>query len=216
MSDRSAETRSASAAAPGTPVPAAGDQPPDSDLRRRAAWLLAMLIVVAVLFVVVMTTLFTSSSRSPDAHGGRDDTAGALPSTSAAPPSPTARSSPPTTASTSAADRTTRSCPGTDACILQGDPARTAAAINDYRRSNGLTALPTRVTRAAQRCALSDGSTCSGNWAETFVATLDGKLAVTKLQSRAHLLDASTTSFEIGWAFDPRTHRYFLAVVRNT
>lgn len=196
----------------------------ESDLRRRAAWLLAMLVVAAVLVVVVMTRLLDSSGGGGASTGlaGPDDTltpsATATAAATSSRPTPRPSSGTPSTGGSGPsayAGPSTTTCPSTAACVLQGDPAEAIAAVNAYRQAHGQHSLPGTVSPAAQRCALSDGSDCSGGWAETYLGRLDGTAAVTKIAGLAKLLDPQMTSFGIGWAYKPTAKTYYLAVVRS-
>lgn len=199
----------------------------ESDLRRRAAWLLVMLAVVAVLFVIVISSVVKTHDSSngdtgpkpldPDASSATSSPASssqthAHKSPSQHPPSqhPHTHSS---TASTSPPTGRT-SCPTPKPCVLPGDPGGAIQALNDYRAQHGQDAVPGTTSARAQQCALSNGSNCSGGWAETWDSRLNGSVMVHKVASRGHLLDP-IKSFAVGWAFNPATKVYYFAVIRT-
>jgi len=194
------------------------DRAEESDLRRRAAWLLLMLGVVAVLFVIVLSTVLDSGGGGNNGSGP-DDTLSASTHPSSArlstPPSARGGSTTSSTASSSASAPATRDCPTTAPCALQGDFGNAITAINDYRVKNGKKPVPGTVSKAAQKCALSNGSNCSGGWAQSQVATLDGAAAVGKIAKLGKLLDPNMKSFGVGWAYSPQQHQYFFAIVRS-
>ena len=197
----------------------------NAELRRRAAWLLVMLVVVAALFVVVMVTFFNSSGGD-----GSNRIADVGPTSVAVAPSSTTPAHSPTrehpspSVSTSVASsastvghpyRGSASCPSAQPCVLAGDVGDAVAAINAYRTAHGQSAVPGAVSKAAQQCALGNGDNCSGGWAETQVATADGKQAVDKILQFGKLLDPQLKSIEVGWAYDPQGKQFFFAIVRN-
>lgn len=198
----------------------------ESDLRRRAAWLLVMLAVVAVLFVIIISAIVKTSKHGNNAGPGPLDRAA---TGSSATQSPTTHPSqhPSNRRSTSQAvsrshsssssspAAATTSCPGMQACILDGDVGNTIARINDYRSQHGLPAVQGTVSPRAQTCALNNGSGCSGSWAETFLADPNGQLAVTKILPFAHLDDPQVKSVGVGWAYSPEARTYYYAVVRG-
>lgn len=200
----------------------------DSDLRRRAAWLLLMLAIVAVLLVVVISALVSTHGASGP------DTAGKKPLDNVATESgvpqqgpsgqhskhhrrhhPGPGSGPTTRTGTRTIPVGSTTCPGTETCILDGDPGNAIQAINDFRTAHGLPAVPGSVTRQAQTCALNNGSGCTGGWAETLLSDLDGEEAVQKIEQFAHFEDPHLTSIEVGWAYDPGAKLYYFAIVRN-
>lgn len=211
------------------------DPKSESDLRRRAAWLLLMLAVVAVLLVIVIGALVHTGGKT----GGGDSGQGALdpqatssgrpagtpshPATHAA--RPTEQSSHPAShsASPSASHRAksrhravgTTHCPTAATCILQGDVGGGIPAIDAYRASQGLPAVPGSVTPQAQQCALHNGDGCSGGWAETELSTPNGREAVRKMLGFARLEDPQMKSVGVGWAYDPAAKLYYFAIVRT-
>lgn len=192
----------------------------ESDLRRRAAWLLAMLAVVAVLFVILLTTLLHTSGNGGGGQGaGPDDTLTPTTSSTSTPSGPS-KSPGRSAVSTSSAPGSSSthgsaSCPTNAACALDYDVGNAVAAINAYRVQNNQQEVPGLVSKAAQRCALGNGSGCSGGYAESQVQKPTGKAAVAKISKLGKLLDPSMKSFEVGWAYDPGTKQYFFAVIRN-
>jgi hypothetical protein len=189
------------------------DEPAESDLRKRAAWLLAMLALVAGLFVVLFTTLLSSGGGG--SHGdqaGPDDSL--APTSASASSHPTPRSSG-RASSAATSQAATPSCPTTSACALDGDVGGAVDAINAYRTQHNQKAVPGTVSSAAKKCALHNGSGCSGNYAESQVAKPTGAAAVAKISKLGKLLDPSLTSFAIGWAYDPQAKQYFFAVIRQ-
>lgn len=205
------------------------DESGESDIRKRAAWLLVMLALVAVLFAVLMiTVLGGNKGGTPHAALGNDpirSLSAAAPSTSAttkAHPSAAHGSAegsgtsggPATGTSSTSTGPAPHSCPSAAPCALDGDIGNAIAAVNAYRAQHGKGPVPGAVSAAAQKCALSNGSDCSGGWAESQVAGPDGQAALAKVLSFAHDIN-SMTSFEIGWAYDPAGHQYFFAIVQN-
>jgi hypothetical protein len=193
----------------------------ESDLRRRAAWFLVMLAAVAVLFIVVISALVkTNDGGSPGSKPGALDSAA-----SSQPTKPTSahntqhsqsatHSSSPARSSSSPAAGTTK-CPTSQTCILQGDAGNGIGAVNAYRTQHGLPAVPGTVSPQAQACAFSNGSNCSGGWAETYLATPNGAEAVNKMLAFAHVLDPQMKNFGVGWAYSPSAHMYYFAIIRN-
>jgi hypothetical protein len=189
----------------------------ESELRRRAAWLLAMLVVVAALVVILMVVFLKGGKDKPNPNGIKP-----IPT---APPSTAQRhqiapvSNAPTTGSSiSTPTRVTHhhvSCPSDAPCIAHGDIGNAVAAINAYRTSHGASAVSGTVTPAAQTCAVTNGSQCTGSWAESQLPSPNGKIAVEKVQSLTDLLSASITSLEVGWAYDPTAREYYFAVISD-
>lgn len=218
------------------------DESGETEIRKRAAWLLAMLAVVAILFAVLMVTVFGGNTGKAPHTALGDDPIRSLSAAQSSPPSPHSRShskhhnkhpqpsqsaehgspagsgsnsSTPTAGiSSTPVGPAPDSCPSSTPCALQGDIGNAITAVNAYRVAHGAAAAPGTVGAAAQQCAASNGSDCSGEWAETWVSTADGQQAVTKVLSYAHSI-TSMKSFEIGWAYDPAGHQYFFAIVQN-
>jgi hypothetical protein len=195
------------------------DESQDSDLRRRAAWLLAMLAVVAVLFVVLLTFLLDSGGSSKKSNGSAPDgTLAISPSSSSAHRAATSSAARPSASSSPSGETSTgpatKDCPTDQPCALDGDYGKAIDAINAYRAENGQKPVPGTVSKAAQKCALSNGSDCSGGWAESQVPTMDGTQAVKKVASLGKLLQPMK-SFGIGWAYSPSQKQYYFAVVRT-
>lgn len=199
----------------------------ESEIRRRAAWLLAMLALVAVLLVTLMVTFLRSGGKHPIANPSTYPTA---PLSQSPNPSPgrhhhhTTSSSSSSSAGSSSSvsippssSRHTVSCPSDSPCIASGDIGNAVAAINQYRQQNGQPAVNGSVSQAAQQCALSNGSDCSGSWAESQVPSPNGHMAVQKILPFAHsLLDPGLSSLEVGWAYDPAGHEFYFALIQNT
>ncbi|WP_375489568.1 hypothetical protein [uncultured Jatrophihabitans sp.] len=193
------------------------DESGDSDLRRRAAWLLGMLALVAVLLVVLLVLVANGggSGGSGQDNAGPDDTLGPTSTASAASHS----SSPSSASSTSAATSShpeRASCPTKSTCALDYDIGDAVAAINAYRTHNGMQAVPGKVSAGAAKCAQHQGDgNCPDGYAETQVTKPTGKSVVAKIEQRAKLGDASMTSFQVGWAFDPGSKQYYFVVAHD-
>ena len=196
----------------------------DSDLRRRAAWLLGMLAIVAVLFVVVMTQLVGTGSdaKKNGGPGALDSAVASHPTSSSAASASSgpgrteaahASTTPPSSGGNPSAVHGLK-CPTKQTCVLDGDPGNGIAAVNDYRTQNGKDAVVGRVSAKAQQCALNNGNGCSGGWAETELAKLDGPAAVQKILPFAHLL-SDMKGFAVGWAYDPGAKLYYFAIIRS-
>jgi hypothetical protein len=202
------------------------DESGESEIRKRAAWLLVMLALVAGLFAVLMITVL-GGNKGGTPHTALKDP---ITSLSAAPPSTPATTTahpsaahgtaegsgsggPATGTSSTSTGPAPHSCPTTAPCALDGDIGNAIAAVNAYRAQHGKGPVPGVVSAAAQKCALSNGSDCSGGWAESQVASPDGQAAFAKVLSFAHDID-TMKSFEIGWAYDPAGHQYFFAIVQ--
>lgn len=208
-----------------------GEQEVDSDLRRRAAWLLLMLAIVAVLLVVVISALVsTNNDDGSDSSGNKplDNVATQSGGQQQGPsghsghqrrhhnqPGPGGGSSTNSGTGTSTIPVGTTTCPGTETCVLQGDPGNAIQAINDFRAAHGQPAVPGSVTTQAQTCAVNNGSGCTGGWAETLLSDLNGEEAVQKIEQFAHFEEPHLTSIEVGWAYDPGAKLYYFAIVRN-
>ncbi len=190
------------------------DEPAESDLRKRAAWLLAMLAVVAGLCVLLFTTLLGGSGGGSNGNqGGLDDNLG--PSSAATVVTHSPSPSPSTSGSTSSSAHAPASCPTSSACALDGDVGGAVDAINAYRTQHNQKSVPGSVSSAAKKCALANGSGCTGGWAESQVSKPTGAAAVAKISKLGRLLDPSMTSFEVGWAYDPQSKQYYFAIIRN-
>ncbi len=207
------------------------DDLPESDLRKRAAWLLAMLAVVAGLFVVLSLTLFNGSGG-----GGGDSNQGQIadpptdistPASGSAPqssraPSTTRTSTAPSgngSASSSTSGTVPKpTCPGDSKCSVTGDVTGAMSAINAYRTQHGKKAVPTTASPKAAKCALSSGNDCPDSFVWVRVTDLSGSgvvKGVNGFNSNDDLLTNSTTSFEVGWAYDPGSKSLSCAVIRN-
>jgi hypothetical protein len=206
------------------------DESGETEIRKRAAWLLATLALVAILFAVLMVTVLggktghaphtalqdpirslsaapqTDVSRStPNPHPSAEN---GSPEGSSSPSTPTAGTQ------TTAVGAAPHSCPGSAPCALDGDIGNAIAAVNAYRVAHGAQPVPGTVSTAAQQCAASNGSHCSGGWAESQVPTADGQAALNKVLSFAHDLTSMKT-FAVGWAYDPAGHDYLFAIVQD-
>lgn len=205
----------------------------ESDLRRRAAWLLGMLALVAVLFAALMVVFIggdkkkskshlgdhpiTVTSVSPHASSGRatSPSRSLAGGPSGSPSAPgTSGQSAPTTNTPTTGHRKPDSCPTSAPCALDGDIGNAIGAVNAYRVGHGKKPVPGSVTKAAQDCAVSNGSHCSGSWAESQVPAADGQAALAKVMSRAHDIE-SMPAFQVGWAYDPKGKQYFFAILQN-
>jgi hypothetical protein len=201
------------------------DESGESDIRKRAAWLLVMLALVAVLFAVLMITVL-GGTKGGAPHTALKDPILSLSAGAPSTPVPTTKTrphpsaehgsaeNPGTSTSSTSTGPAPHSCPTTAPCALDGDIGNAIAAVNAYRAQHGAPPVPGSVTAAAQKCALSNGSDCSGGWAESQVASPDGQEALAKVLSFAHDID-TMKSFEIGWAYDPAGHQYFFAIVQD-
>jgi hypothetical protein len=191
------------------------DEPAESDVRKRAAWLLAMLAVVAGLFVLLFTTVLGGSGGSGGGtnQGGPDDSLGPTSAATVVTHSPSR--SPSASGSASSSHPGSTSCPTSSACALDGDVGGAVDAINAYRTQHDQKSVPGSVSSAAKKCALANGSGCTGGWAESQVSKPTGAAAVAKISKLGRLLDPSMTSFEVGWAYDPQSKQYYFAIIRN-
>jgi hypothetical protein len=196
-------------------------EPPESDMRRRAAWLLGMLALVAVLFAALMITFLGGSSPKKSSGVGIDDTAGPPPAPASTQSKPrhhhAAHSSTPSSGSpTTSAPPGHASCPTSAPCGVSTDIGNAVAAINALRTQSHLSPVTGTLSQAAQTCALSNGSQCTGAWAETYLSTPDGAAAIAKIPSRSALLEPSLKSVQYGWAYNPTQKMYYLAVIRGS
>jgi hypothetical protein len=208
------------------------DPTAESEMRRRAAWLLAMLVLVAVLLVALMVVFLKgggskqagptvpalptgpvgkSGSPSPGGSGSTAPTSGSSTGKSSSPGASSGVHVPPRS------HRHHVSCSSDLPCVAHGDIGNAVAAINSYRRQQGQQAVNGRVSDAAQQCALTNGSDCSGEWAETQLPDADGKAALQKVLPLARsLLDPGLKSLEVGWAYDPGAQQYYFALIQHT
>ncbi len=182
--------------------------------RRRALWGLVVLVAIGVLVGSLMVFLGRShTGRGGDGLAGGAPTASSQPAVSAV----TSQTSPPAASPTSlqaASSRppsqtgTASRCPSAAPCVLPGDGGA-VAALNAFRTSHGLPAVPGTATSQAQQCALNqgDGPSCAPHYAWQPVSTREGAQVISMIASRsdgmAWLLDPSMTSFSVGWAFAP-------------
>ena len=161
------------------------DESGESEIRKRAAWLLVMLALVAGLFAVLMITVLGGNKGGTPHTALKDPITFAVRGPADAPPAitkphpPAAHGSaegsssggPATGTSSTSTGPAPHSCPTTAPCALDGDIGNAIAAVNAYRAQHGKTPVPGIVSAAAQKCALSNGSDCSGGWAESQVAS---------------------------------------------
>ena len=200
----------------------------ESDLRRRAVWLLLMLAIVAVLLIVVVSALVSTNNNDASGDSGPGPLDHVATQTGAH-QSPSGQHSKHhqrhhhhprpglggSSTGTSSIPVGSTSCPTSQTCIIQGDPGNAIQAINDFRTAHGQPAVPGSVTALAQNCAVNNGNGCSGGWAETELADLNGEEAVQKIEQFAHFEEPNLTSVEVGWAYDPGAKLYYFAIVRN-
>lgn len=204
----------------------------ESRLRRRAAWVLGVLVVVAGLLVTLMVLFLNSGGNGQPSPKGIKPLPTAPPSaahgqhsvastdTSHAPARRTNRPSAgsPGTPSITEPPRVVHrrvSCPGDAPCIANGDIGNAVAAINAYRVQHGVPAVSGAVTRTAQTCAVTNGSQCTGSWAESQVSNASGEAALRKVAPFTDLLDRNLVSLQVGWAYDPAAHEYYFAVISS-
>ena len=92
------------------------------------------------------------------------------------------------------------------------------SAINAYRAEHGKKAVPTTSTRAAQRCALTEGSDCPSSFVWVRVDDLSGASVVkgvSGFNSSDDLLNDSAKSFAVGWAYTPSSKSVSCALIRT-
>lgn len=191
------------------------DPQAESSLRRRAAVLLALLAVVAVLFVVLLSFVLHSGGGNKNGGPAPLDTAANQQTGSNTGSTPSGATRASTTSSAPATGATGASCPTSATCALDSDIGNAVAAINAYRTQHGLPTVSGSVSDPAKQCALSNGSSCTGSWAESQVPGPDGNAAVAKIAQLGKVLDPTMTSFGVGWAYNPQNKQYFFAFVRN-
>jgi hypothetical protein len=207
----------------------------ESELRRRAARLLGILVLVAAILVTLMVLFLNSGGGAPSPNGIKPLPTAPTTPTGTPPPSAHRQHSKATGTPNTSAPGTTHpthhtthrvkvpprvhnrrvNCPGASPCIARGDIGNAVAAINAYRVQHGAPAVSGAVTRAAQICAVTNGGRCPVHWAETQVPTATGAAAVRKIASLMDLLDHKVASLQVGWAYDPAGHEYFIAVIRH-
>jgi hypothetical protein len=193
----------------------------ESEIRRRAAWLLAMLALVAVLVVTLMVLFLKGHSGPSAAPTGPNSYPTGPPATQHSSSRPGPRRHHPSRPGQSSVSIPPPvrnghvNCPSEAPCVAKGDIGNAVAAINQYRLQHGQPAVSGSVSAAAQNCALTNGSDCTGSWAESQVATADGHEAVKMILQFAELLDPNLTSMQVGWAYDPQARQYYFAIIRN-
>jgi hypothetical protein len=200
----------------GTPVSDTFGPRPDDETqesRRSVLWVLAALGILVVLVVVVMLG-FSSG-------GGHHNNSAVNPPVSAVssePASTTALSTSPSARSTIAASSTARRkqpapsrtgpCPSLAPCAVPGDHARLAAAVNVFRAANQLPTVPGTVSAQAQQCALAQGTgpACAPSYLWQAVPAQSAAQVIARIavgDGGKWLLDPSTVSFSVGWAYAP-------------
>lgn len=204
----------------------------DSELRRRAALLLVLLVLVAGLIVVVMTTLLNSSGNKGGSvadidgpsitptpvNSGASSASGHARGVNRGPSTGAGDSSSASGTSADPRRRPTASCPTKDMCNVEGDISGTTTAINAFRADHNRKPIQAQISDAAQKCALTSGNDCPSSFVWVHVDGLSGNDVVDGVvgfHSSDELLDPKTKSFEIGWAFDPKTHTSTCAVIGN-
>lgn len=206
----------------------------DPEIRRRAAWLLGMLALVAALLVLIMV-VFLDGGGDGDGEVADPTAVPPAPASTTAPRSPSDSSSTsdesesPTSSSGTAGGTTGAtssgpapggdvSCPSDELCGLDSDVGNAVEAVNAYRVDEGEQAVPGKVSDEARKCALSNGSSCSGSYATTQIPLTDGKAdgvaAVERVRTRGKLLQ-DMKSFSVGWAYDPGAKTLYFAVIRQ-
>lgn len=206
---------------PLAPLPEPGDDPDSDDpgaSRRRALWVMVVLACLALIVGCLMVLLGGGGSSKqhhvdllPPVHTPSSTPTRAGPTQS----EPAARSPSPSTGSATSPSLDTGTeptgpprrgdpCAGAGSCVVDGDGGA-LAAVNAYRSAHGLPAVPGGVTSNAQLCAEHEGNgpTCVPHYAWTAVADQDGAKAVRKIVGfgSAWLLDRSTTTISVGWAY---------------
>lgn len=203
---------------------------PDSDEDRRHA--LAGIAVLAGMATLAVVLLIVIISVVRGAHHGRNaaitiaptqsaSSAGsAAPRTSGVP----SQSTPPQTSSRTTLHTrppaTGNPCPSTAACVVNGDSGGAVAALNGFRVSRGLPAVPGSTSSQAQQCALDQGESpaCAPHYAWQIVPKQDGTQVIGLIAGRdaQWLLDPGMTSFSVGWAYVPSTRLYECAILKIT
>lgn len=196
-----------------TPVTYDGDDG-DDESRRRALKGLLILVVVAV--VVIGLVLILAALSGGGGHHNRrvvginETLAPTVSATSAAKTSRASQSPSRTAPATSVQPTPTSTanpCPSAAACGVPGDGGGVVAAVNTFRASHGLPAVPGAASTQALQCALQQGNgpTCAPHYAWQPVATQDGTKVVSLIAGRASglkwLLDPAISSISVGWAY---------------
>jgi hypothetical protein len=89
--------------------------------------------------------------------------------------------------------------------------------VNDYRIDEGLDTALGESSQDAVECAVSKGDSCRTPASLTIESSLSGTQAVHDIAEEPgnFLLDPQMQSFEVGWAYDPATGRYYCAILEN-
>jgi len=181
-------------------------------------------VIVAACLVGLIAAAITAYLVSR--HGGSKPVAGSRTSQSAPmvssptsiTPTPSTRSTPPTSAPRRTPLPTRTSCPSSAACTLSGDAGGVVAALNQFRVSHGLPAVPGSASTQAQQCALDEGQgpACASHFAWEVAPEQDGGQVISMIAGRGAqwLLDPGMTSFSVGWAFVPSTRQYECAILK--
>jgi hypothetical protein len=129
-----------------------------------------------------------------------------------------AGSTPSTSAPPTTQPPTGNPCPSSAACTVSGDAGGAVAALNGFRVSHGLPAVPGTASSQAQQCALGEGGgpACEQHFAWELVPRQDGARVISQIATRGAqwLLDPAMTSFSVGWAFVPGTGQYECAILK--
>jgi hypothetical protein len=89
--------------------------------------------------------------------------------------------------------------------------------VNDYRIDEGMGTAVGESSQDAIDCAVSKGDSCRTPASLTIESSLNGTQAVHDIASDTgnFLLDRQMQSFEVGWAYDPASGRYYCAILEN-
>lgn len=227
MFARMAAKHAARPPAAGTPVSDTFGPPPDDETeesRRSALWVLGALGILAVLVVVVMLGFGSGGGHhNTSALSQPGSTVASRPASTTVPSQPSARAAQPTSlsaqrtvpASTTrkwkqpAASRT-GPCPSPAPCAVPGDQAWLVAALNAFRATHGLPTVPGTVSSQAQQCALAQGTgpACPASYSWQSVPAQSAAQVIARIVARDGgnwVLDPSTVSFSVGWAYAPGT-----------
>ena len=218
MFARMAAKHAARPRAAGTPVSDTFGAPPEDETqesRRSALWVLAALGVLAVLVVVVM--LGFSSGGGHHSNSAQNQPVTTAPSEPVSATALLAGSSAPSTVAVGSAHRWTLPAPSRTGpcrsqapCAVSGDRAWLVAAVNAFRAAHGLATVPGTVSLQAQQCALAQGTgpACAPSALWQPVPDQSAAQVIARIVARDRgnwLLDPSTVSFSVGWAYAPGT-----------
>jgi len=110
--------------------------------------------------------------------------------------------------------RSTFPCPSASPCAIGGD----GGAIAEVQRLRH-DRVPGNVTASAQQCAVSlaSGGGCGGAYASEPEFSQDGRAAADAVfaEGTSWLYDRHLPQFNVGWAYNPQSGRYFCAFVEN-